>query len=94
VLVAIDGKQVSDPQGVLNLVTGIAPGSAARMKMKRKGQDVELAVTIGRRPKQQPSSNEEAGGARLSYRCRTTRPACASLQCARCSTCFPASAKA
>jgi hypothetical protein len=23
------------------------------MKMKRKGQDVELAVTIGRRPKQQ-----------------------------------------
>jgi Do/DeqQ family serine protease len=53
VLVAIDGKPVSDPQGVLNLVTGIAPGSAARMKMKRKGQDVELAVTIGRRPKQQ-----------------------------------------
>ena len=53
VLVAIDGKAVSDPQGVLNLVTGIAPGSAARMKMKRKGQDVELAVTIGRRPKQQ-----------------------------------------
>jgi Do/DeqQ family serine protease len=53
VLVAIDGKTVSDPQGVLNLVTGIAPGSAARMKMKRKGQDVELAVTIGRRPKQQ-----------------------------------------
>ena len=53
VLVAIDGKTVSDPQGVLNLVTGIAPGSAARMKMKRKGQDVELEVTIGRRPKQQ-----------------------------------------
>ncbi len=53
VLVAIDGKTVADPQGVLNLVTSIAPGSAARMKMKRKGQDVELAVTIGRRPKQQ-----------------------------------------
>ena len=52
VLVAIDGKPVADPQGVLNLVTGIAPGSAAKVKMKRKGQDLELAVTIGRRPKQ------------------------------------------
>jgi len=53
VLVAIDGKPVADPQGVLNLVTGIVPGTAARVKMKRKGQDLELAVTIGRRPKQQ-----------------------------------------
>jgi len=53
VLVAIDGRPVADPQGVLNLVTGIAPGAAARMKMKRKGQDLELAVTVGRRPKQQ-----------------------------------------
>jgi len=53
VLVAIDGKPVVDPQSVLNLVTGIAPGSPARMKIKRKGQDVDLDVSVGRRPKQQ-----------------------------------------
>lgn len=53
VLVAIDGKPIADPQSVLNLVTGIAPGSSAKMKMKRKGQDLELAVTVGRRPKPQ-----------------------------------------
>jgi Do/DeqQ family serine protease len=53
VLVAIDGKPVVDPQSVLNLVTGIAPGSAARLKMKRKGEDLEVPVTVGRRPKQQ-----------------------------------------
>ncbi len=53
VLVAIDGKPVVDPRSVLNLVTGIVPGSAARMKFKRKGQDIELAVSVGRRPKQQ-----------------------------------------
>jgi Do/DeqQ family serine protease len=52
VLVSIDGKPVADPQGVLNLVTGIAPGGTAKLKMKRKGQDLELAVTVGRRPKQ------------------------------------------
>ena len=53
VLLSIDGKTVSDPQGVLNLVTMISPGSAAKMKLKRKGQDLELPVTVGRRPKQQ-----------------------------------------
>jgi Do/DeqQ family serine protease len=53
VLLQIDGKQITDPQGVLNAVTTIAPGSAAKIKLKRKGQDVELPVTVGRRPKQQ-----------------------------------------
>jgi Do/DeqQ family serine protease len=51
VLVAIEGRPVADPQGVLNLVTEIAPGSAAKLKLKRNGQDLELAVTVGRRPK-------------------------------------------
>jgi Do/DeqQ family serine protease len=51
VLVAIEGKPIADPQSVLNAVTIIAPGSAAKMKIKRKGQDMELAVTVGRRPK-------------------------------------------
>jgi Do/DeqQ family serine protease len=51
VLVAIEGKPIVDPQSVLNVVTSIAPGSAAKMKVKRKGQDLELAVTVGRRPK-------------------------------------------
>jgi len=51
VLVAIEGKAILDPQSVLNVVTGIAPGSAAKVKVKRKGQDLELAVTVGRRPK-------------------------------------------
>ena len=53
VLVAIDGKPIVDPQSVLSAVTGIAPGSAAKVKLKRKGQDLELSVTIGRRPKPQ-----------------------------------------
>jgi Do/DeqQ family serine protease len=53
VLVSIDGKPIVDPQSVLNVVTGIAPGNAAQLKLKRKGQDMELAVTIGRRPKPQ-----------------------------------------
>ena len=51
VIVSIDGKQISDPNGVVNVVTGIAPGSVSKLMLKRKGQDLEVAVTIGRRPK-------------------------------------------
>ena len=53
ILVSIDGKPILDPQDVLNVVTGIAPGSASKVALKRKGKDVELAVMIGRRPKPQ-----------------------------------------
>jgi Do/DeqQ family serine protease len=57
ILVAIDGKQTSDPRSAVNVVTGIAPGSAAKLMLKRKGQDMELSVTVGRRPKPQPGGN-------------------------------------
>ena len=53
VLVAIEGKPIVDPQSVLNVLSGISPGSPAKLKLKRKGEDMELVVTIGRRPKPQ-----------------------------------------
>ena len=53
VLVSIDGKQISDPRGAVDIVTGIPPGSTSKLMLKRKGQDIELAITIGRRPKPQ-----------------------------------------
>ena len=53
ILVSIDGKQISDPRGVLNVVTGISPGRTSKLMLKRKGQEMELAVTVGRRPKPQ-----------------------------------------
>ena len=51
VLLEIEGRRVTDPQSVLNVVAALAPGSAAKLKVKRKGQDLELAITVGRRPK-------------------------------------------
>ena len=58
VLYSIGGKPVSDPPSVLNLVTGFAPGSSAKLRLKRKGQDMELSVTVGRRPKPQARGAE------------------------------------
>ena len=53
VLLSINGKPVSDPQGVLNIVAVLAPGSQVKLKVKRKGEAVDLDIVIGRRPKPQ-----------------------------------------
>ena len=53
VLLEVEGKPVADPTTMLNLIAALAPGSAATMKVKRQGQDVDASVTVGRRPKPQ-----------------------------------------
>jgi serine protease DegQ len=53
VLIEIEGKAVADPSAMLNLIAALSPGAQARMKLKRKGQDVETTINVGRRPKPQ-----------------------------------------
>ena len=53
VLLEVQGKPVADPAAMLNLIAALAPGSAATMKVKRKGEDMDASVTVGRRPKPQ-----------------------------------------
>jgi Do/DeqQ family serine protease len=53
ILVEIGGKPVLDPAAMLNLVAALSPGSAAKVKLKRQGHDVDANVTVGRRPKPQ-----------------------------------------
>jgi hypothetical protein len=43
---------------MLNLVAALAPGAAAKMKLKRQGHDIDASVTVGRRPKPQPAKPE------------------------------------
>jgi len=53
-LTAINDAPVSDPQGMLNLVAGLQPGSTAKMQLQRRSQTLEVTLTVGRRPKPQP----------------------------------------
>lgn len=53
VLVEVQGKPVADPAGMLNLIAALAPGQAARVKLKRQGRDLEANIAVGRRPKPQ-----------------------------------------
>ena len=50
VLVEIEGQRV-DGRSLLNIVAALEPGKPARMKVRRQNQDIELAVTVGRRPR-------------------------------------------
>ena len=54
VVVEIQGKPVADPTAMLNMIAALAPGSPAKMKLKRQGQDVDATTNVGRRPKPQP----------------------------------------
>jgi serine protease DegQ len=56
VVVEIQGKPVTDPTAMLNMIAALAPGSPAKMKLKRQGQDVDATAQVGRRPKPQPRS--------------------------------------
>jgi len=51
VLVAVDGKPVTDSSSMLTLISAIAPGSGAALKVIRAQKEVELKVTVGTRPK-------------------------------------------
>jgi serine protease DegQ len=58
VLVEVESKPVADPTSMLNLIAALAPGTQAKMKLKRKGQDVEASISVGRRPKPQARGSE------------------------------------
>jgi serine protease DegQ len=52
VLVAVDGKTVTDSAAMLNLIAALTPGSQATLRVMRETKAVELKVTVGKRPKQ------------------------------------------
>jgi len=50
ILLAIDGKPVTDPTVMLNIVAGLTPGKSATAKVRREQKEVELQLEIGKRP--------------------------------------------
>ena len=51
VLFEVQGKPVTDPAGMLNLISALPPGSTAQLRLRRQGSAVTAEVTVGRRPK-------------------------------------------
>ena len=53
ILVAVEGKPVTDSSSMLNLVAALNPGKQAMLKVVRNQRETDLRVVIGRRPLQQ-----------------------------------------
>ena len=54
VVLEIDGKPTRDTAVLLNRIANLPPGEAVQVKVWRERKPVDLAVTVGRRPKAQP----------------------------------------
>jgi len=50
ILISIDGKAVTDPTAMLNIVASLTPGHSAAVRIRREQKDVDLKVEVGRRP--------------------------------------------
>ncbi len=51
VLLAVEGRQVTDAQTVLELIAGLEPGRTGRLTLWRGNQNVDVNVAVGRRPR-------------------------------------------
>ena len=52
ILLAVNGKNVKDPQGMLDLIADLKPGDTIPFKLRRQNTAVDAAIRIGKRPPQ------------------------------------------
>jgi serine protease DegQ len=50
ILLAVNGKKVSDSASLLNLIAELQPGEAAQLTVARKQQSLDMKIKVGRRP--------------------------------------------
>jgi len=50
VVVALNGDHIDNARSLIRAVASMPPGQYARLTVRRQGRDIELPVTIGRRP--------------------------------------------
>jgi serine protease DegQ len=59
ILVAVEGKPVTDTTDMLNLVAQLTPGKKAQLTILHKNQQTVVDVMVGKRPKAKPQPVEE-----------------------------------
>ena len=51
VLLSVNGRRVADTSTMLNLIAGLEPGQQAGLRLTRDQAEIDVTVTIGRRPR-------------------------------------------
>ena len=50
IVLTVDGKEVKDPETMRNLIVALEPGKQAALKLRRGKNDMEVEVSVGKRP--------------------------------------------
>jgi serine protease Do len=53
VVTAVNGEHIDTSRGLIRAVAGISPGNVAHLAIRRQGHEMDLSVTVGRRPTEQ-----------------------------------------
>lgn len=59
ILLAVEGKPVTDSRSMLNLIAALTPGRAAAFTMMRNQTEMQLKIRVGKRPKPRVEDLEE-----------------------------------
>jgi serine protease Do len=50
ILLTVNGERVDSSRGLIRAIAAVTPGNAVHLTLRRAGHDVDLSVTVGRRP--------------------------------------------
>jgi serine protease Do len=53
VVLRVNGEPIDSSRGLIRSVAAVAPGNTARVTVRRQGREIEVPVTVGRRPAEQ-----------------------------------------
>jgi len=59
ILVAVEGKPVTDSSSMLNLIAALSPGRAASLTIVRNQTEKKVEVNVGKRPKPKPQARDD-----------------------------------
>ncbi|SMG60104.1 Do family serine endopeptidase [Paraburkholderia susongensis] len=62
ILVSVNDQEITDTTRLLNVIAQIKPGTSAKVHLVRKGRQIDLAVTIGKRPPPPKQAEDDNGG--------------------------------
>jgi serine protease Do len=54
VLLAVNGERIQTANGLIKAVAAVPPGNNVRVTLRRQTREIEIPVTVGRRPPEQP----------------------------------------
>jgi serine protease Do len=53
VVLAINGERIETSRGLIKAVAAVTPGGNMRVTVRRQGREIDIPVTVGRRPAEQ-----------------------------------------